>query len=184
MINIKFNNQTYNIKTTIYEFDITTFEKLIQILNNKEYSLYDKWINVFKLVDIPDDIINSLSIDEFNNIVSEFDLKIDIIDIYKSIKIDGVEYFAYKNKFDISIKDFILMQNYLDVNPLKNITKVMAILYKSKEEIKNNVNFDYNYIDAKSLKFKSVTSNYCIPIYNLLNTILLETIKSELNEKS
>lgn len=178
MIKLKYDIQDFKIPTTVYDFDVATFELIFEVINNNQIKLFDKWMQIFKIVGIPDEISTNLSIDEFNDIVSEFNIDITLTKIKPSITIDKIEYKAFKGTFDITVKDLILIQNYLDLNPLKQITKVMAILYKSKYEIDNNVEFTRTYIDEKSTMFKKVSSNYCIPIYNLLNNTLIKTIKT------
>lgn len=173
MINLKFENQVLKIPTDVYEFSIELFEKLFMILQDQEMKLFDKWIKIFILVGIPIELINNLDQDEFNEIVKEFKFDLELTKIKSKIEIDKIEYKAYEKEFDISVKDFILIQNYLSLNPLNNITKVLAILYKSKDELKNKPEFSRIYIEEKALKFKTVKANYAIPVYNLLNNLLL-----------
>lgn len=182
MINLKYKNETISIPTDVYEFDIDLFESLFEVIQNKQIKLFNKWVLIFQFCGIPDEIVNNLSSDEFISIINEFRFDLHLTKIKPKIEINGVEYKCYDKTFDITVKDFILMQNYLDMNPLKNITKVLAILYKSKDEIKNKTVFDRTYIEEKANKFKFVKANYAIPVYNLLNNLLSQQTKFATNE--
>lgn len=173
MINLKYKNELISVPTNVYEFNITQFEQLFMVLKDNQIKLFDKWVSIFKIVGIPDELINSLDIDEFNEIVTEFKFDLALTDIKPKIILNNIEYSCYDKKFDISVKDYILISNYLGINPLTNITKVLAILYKSKDEIKNKTEFTRTYIEDKAIKFKTVSADYAIPVYNLLNKILI-----------
>ncbi len=177
MLTIKFNGQNYNLKNSIKELTVGEFEEVLIILN-KEDNVINKWFEIFILLGLTEQIINHINLDEFKILVREFEFNTSNSLIKKSIKLNGIEYKAYNKKFILTVKDIIMIENYILINPNKYIAEVIAILYTNDDEKLTHTRIK----EKAELIRKEIPSMVAIPIINLLTKTFFANLKTKLDE--
>jgi len=181
MLNIKFDNEIYAIPTTIYEITVGQFEDICIILNKPTTDLIDKWFKIFEVLKMPKAILNSLDKNEFIELTKEISFDLSLTKVRKEIEFNGTTYKAYDKTFNLKVKDILLIENMLTINPNRYIAELIAIIYKSKDE--DETKFDLNYIQSKANIIRNeVKANYCIALINLISKSILNNLNSTINE--
>jgi len=174
MLIIKFNGETYNIKNSIKELNIDEFENIFMIFNNKD-NIIDKWFSILRYLGLTEEIINNISLDEFKDIIHQFDFNTCKNDIQKYIYLNGEEYSSFDDKFILTVKNVLLIEDYITINPNKYLAEVIAILYTNDTEKE----LTHKQIkDKAELIRKQVNCEVGIPIINLLRITFFSNIKT------
>ena len=174
MITIKFKNENYNIKNSVKELTIGELENILNIFT-KEDNFITKWFDVFIYLGLTEEIIDNIGIEDFKKLIKEFDFNTTSTKLKKSFIINGIEYKAFDSKFKLTVKNVLLIEDYLTINPKKYIAEVIAILYTDKL---NNLSIKEK---AKIIR-DHVNGEIAIPIINLIAITFFANLKTNINE--
>ena len=128
MIQIKFEDQLFNLKNNISELTIGEFEKLCEILNKQENPT-KQMTEIMVMLGIPQSIIDEMDINDFNDILKELDYDSSNTELLPSFEFNGKTYVNNPNGFKLSVRNNMLIEEAIDANPIKYMAEVMAILY-------------------------------------------------------
>ena len=177
MLTIKFKGETYNLKNSVKELTVGEFEDILIILN-KEDNVINKWFEIFIRLGLSEEVINNIGLDEFKIIIREFNFNTSNIVIKKSIKINGSEYKCFNSRFKLTVKNIIMIENYILINPNKYIAEVIAILYTKEDEELNHFKVKFK----ADLIRNEVPATIAIPIINLLSKTFFSNLKTNIDE--
>lgn len=165
------------IKNSINELTVKQYEHISAILNDNEKNYIDKWSEIFVYLGVDEDIVDSLMVAEFIELIKGFNITQDLSpEIIQVIKLNDVEYYSYKDgeDFKITVKEMALIENAIKHNDKRYIGDILAILYKNPESDKT-INFDKAHIHFKAeLIRKDITANVAIPILNYIGKIVIK----------
>lgn len=126
--------------------------ELLEKDNLTNIELMFKIISIF--CDIDEEELNKLTIAQVNNIGEQLEWvnKKPKNNFYQSFEIDGIKYGFHPNLHEIKVGEWIDLENLLKT-PIKNLHKLLSILYRPITKIKRGQN-RYNIKD-----YDSVTAN-------------------------
>tara|TARA_R100000458_G_scaffold55931_1_gene60357 strand:- start:2514 stop:3143 length:630 start_codon:yes stop_codon:yes gene_type:complete len=149
LINNLEGEKRYTMPETWEEMDIKTYISVMSLLDEDDEELEQMIKLVHLITGIPKKDINSLNVNQINELKEEID-KLVSSDMNKElkhiIKIDDVEYGFNPNISEMSIGEFADIEHYLKEDIHKNLHKVLSVLYRP---IKNKQGDKYSIIDYK-----------------------------------
>lgn len=156
----------FNLKTDINEFTLIEFEGTMDILNKKELDSIDKYLSIFELLGMPEEISDKLDEEEFFKIIEmmKFDQKMEAgKELIKEITIDGYVYEAYEgDEYKLKIKDLALIESCIKKNGLKYLVESIAIIFKRKD-LSRTEHYAPAHIKHKMELFKNVNAMLVYP---------------------
>lgn len=179
MIIFNYKTDTYSIKNGLDEFTIKEFEDISKILNETDKEPELKWVETFAYLGIPADVLADLKPDDYKNLMEALNFAIEEYPIPKDIEIDGVTCTSYKTNFKITVKEAILIDEYIRKDNHHYLAEVLAILYKSPYMLKDD-NYDKKTIKTKSKYIReNITADVAFPILNYIITKMINRIPNE-----
>jgi hypothetical protein len=178
MIKLKFNGKIYPIKNKLTEFTIGEFEKICELMNSSG-STIERWFNVFELLGIEEDILNNIDIEDFIKIIKDFNLNAKIFkgNVKKEIILNNIKYYAYEDKFRLTVKETALIESYIQKNDNRYLGELVAIVYKNPE-LQKELHFEKAHIHFKAeLIRKNITADIAIPLINFLSKRLIKDVE-------
>lgn len=165
MITVTIDEQEFKIKHSPKEFTIGEYEKMIEIINNKDFDSFDKYFNLFVYLGIPEKLLNQFDINNFSKLIKEYNVNIESLEFTPSFKVDGIKFSSDKETFSLNVKQMRKCIEY--INKDKNgIAEILAILVK--EEGKEDHLSD-NSIRYKANLFRDkVTADIALPFFTSL----------------
>jgi hypothetical protein len=175
------------IKNSISELTVKQYEHISAILNDAEKNYIDKWSEIFIYLGVDEDIVDSLMVAEFIELIQQFNIVQNVTpQIKQVIKLNDVDYYSYKDgdEFKITVKEMALIENAIKHNDKRYIGDVLAILYKNPDSDKT-INFDKTHIHYKAeLIRKEITADVAIPILNYVGKIVIKDFELIENESN
>jgi len=182
MINFKFKDKTYPVKNLTREISLSEFSLINSIVTEEKYDNTEKWINILGILELPEEVIDNLSIQELGLYVKNaFNEKIDnkFID---SITIDGYE---YKVKMDdeglpfIGVTDLKWIEKMLPKGP----EFMVGVLFK-RDDLSKKENYDKAHILHKGkLIGNTLTAEEALPFIIHINLAINNAFKSFIKDE-
>jgi hypothetical protein len=184
MINVRFEDKVYEVKSTMSEILINDFETIISIMNNKK-NYIDRWSEVFIILGLPEAVLENMDSSDFINVIKEIDINTDVeVKLEKEITIDNVVYKTKHDEVKISVKEMRLIEKFIIDNDSKYIGDIMAVLYRN-ESSDDTINFDLSHIKYKAKLFRdNVTVDKSLPFLKYLSTKIVKDFNTIKNEYS
>lgn len=171
MIKIKFEDKDYFIKNNKTEITIGEFEDLCTIYNDNNKTILERWCDILVYLGADSNIVDEFDAFDFKNIISNINLfedETEKSEIFKEVDIDGKLYISYDENFKLTVKENILIDEYISKNTEKYIGELMAVIYKL-EGTDKTIWYDKSHLKFKAELFrKNVTIDKIIPILNYL----------------
>jgi len=129
MYKIKIKENEYEMKNSLDELDYDTYFKVQELILEEDYleRLYKLWI---LLTNIPEDLIQLISMDEMLNIDLNWCFEVPELDIKYEYFIGEEKYFINKNLDNLSYAEYIDGKNFL---MQKDYAKLIAMLLRISE---------------------------------------------------
>lgn len=171
----------YELKNSSEEMTIGEFEKVVEITTapvfnpNKpdephEYeTAYEQWKAVFMLQGLPEEVYNTMSYDEMNQAIQDFNaIRNDELRTVKSFELDGFRYAAFDEKFLLTVRDATEIERICKRHPRRHIAEMMAVLFK-REDLSDAEHYAPAHIKHKAKLFRDqVTAVIAIPYLAIL----------------
>lgn len=170
MLEIIYDNQTFELPSTFDELSIEQFEYITTLLagHNEEV---EKWSNILVYLGLPESATNHIQADEFLDIINEYTLSFDTeAQLIEQIAIDG---YTYQWNGGLSIKDLQMIE--AAVRKGKFLLKSIAILYK-RTDLSFKEHFEPAHIEHKMHLFKEHSVKARLSLWPL-NIITEKVIK-------
>jgi len=174
MIDIKFKEDIYTVKTDINEFTIDEFEDIYYIVNSN-LCKYDKVVKILIRLGIEINLIANLDANDIFNIMKEFNFDYVNGDIKQSIELFGTTYSCYDKSFKLTVKNMLLIESYIKINPKKYFAEILAILYTNKK-------CKLTLKEKTKLIRENITSDIAIPLINIVSISIIDNLKFLAND--
>lgn len=184
MIDIKFNNENYNVKNNLNELTIKEFEEICKILNGKTENTIDKWIKILIYLGLSEDCIDNFDLADFIKVIKEFNLtSVDNPQIVKEFILNNITYRAYDTELRLTVKETALIETFINKNDNRYLGELIAVIYKNVDADRS-INYDKSHIHFKAELFrKELKADIVLPIISYLSKKLIKdlTVMTELN---
>lgn len=137
------------IPNQLTELTVQQFEDITTIHANKEMDAIEKHLAVFELLGIKEDEFEDVSIEEFKQIVKDFNEIKGAKKIINKIELEGYNYTAFEDTFKLSVRDTKHIEKLMSVRYKGYISEILAILFKRDDLTKSE-----HYADAH-IKYKA-----------------------------
>lgn len=174
MIDINYEGKLYHIKNTTKDYTVGEFEELCHILNTDMYK-YDKYVKILLISGVSQEIIDNLDVDELLLLVKEFNFNYKQGKIIKEFKINGIKYTCYDKSFKLTVKNMLLIETYMTLNPQKYFGEVLAILYTNKDCV-------LSLTDKAKLIRETIPAEIVIPIIYEVTANIIDNLNLILND--
>ena len=184
MIKINFNGKEFEAKNQPSEILISDFEKISTILNDISRDEIDKYIEIFSILGIPEEIIDNMDYDEFVAVIKTMQDNFVIDSSFKKeFEINGYTYRAYDgDEFKLKVKEMSLIETYVKKNETKFIGEMMAIIFK-RTDLSKTEHFEPAHIKHKADLFREyLSAEIALPYVGLLSQKLLSNLMVLKNE--
>lgn len=176
MLNIKFNEKDYEIRNQLNELTIGEFEKLSEIMNDKEKNSLEKWSLIFAFLGLPVDVIDSFDTFTFIDIIKEFNIfNLSSVEFAEKLTLKGIDYClkTTDNGLHITVKEMKIIENFVIKDNSKYLANMLAVLYK-RPDVDANITYDNAHIKFKAdLIRDEITADVAIPFITFLSQKLL-----------
>jgi hypothetical protein len=182
MIKFNYEDQIYLVKNLTSEISLSEFSIINSIVMNNNFDNTEKWINILGTLELPEDVIDNLTIEEFSiYIKNAFKDKINN-QFIKNITIDGYEYIV---NFDesgsplINVTDLKWIEKMIDKGP----EFMLAVLFK-RSDLSKKENYDKSHILHKGkLIGVNLTAEQALPYIIFINSAINNAFKSFIKDE-
>lgn len=166
----------YEIKSSLTEWTVGDYEKIIKIFSNENLDNIDKYIKVLEFLGVPDEVLDTMGDEEFFNIINSIlDSNINK-NFVKEIEVDGFKYIAYEGEeYKLVVKDMAKIEGVLRENSDDILSKILAIIFK-REDLSKTEHYDKAHLDYKSKIFKSLSADIVIPYMLLIEDKMVKKL--------
>ena len=152
MINLK----DTQIKNKLEEMTIKEFETITSIINTPSEDYIERWSKVLVSLGARESEVDSLSIDEFIEIVRSFEIGKGIeTNLKKEFELEGYTYRAYDEEFILRVKDLNLIEKCIKQKKDNYLSHLIAILFK-RTDLSNAEHYANAHIEHKAKLFSAL----------------------------
>lgn len=167
------------IPNKMTELTIEQFEKISQILNNKEFDNIEKYVEMFKYLGIEESLWDDYEFNDFKELVQKFNHEsYTPEDAVTSIVIDGYTYVA---ELRLSVKETKLIEKIVNHKPNHYISDILAIMFK-RTDLTNTEHFTDAHLKLKAKMFRAHKADICIPYIVFVTEKIAEYAKANTTE--
>jgi hypothetical protein len=154
MVTIKYKEEEFKLKSDFSELTLTEFELICVILSQTTINDASKIIQIIKALGIPDYVIDEMDINDYNAIVAELNYDSTQTTLLNKFTYDGVEYTNNEDKFKLTVRNNMEIEEVIYKDNVHYMAEVMAILYS---------NDSVTYAQRVTI-FKQMPATYVVPI--------------------
>jgi hypothetical protein len=163
------------IPNKMEELTIEQFEKISQILNDKELDNIEKYMNVFKFLGIEEKMWDDYPFSQFIELVKEFNLNSYTPgEAQLEIELDG---YQYKAELRLSVKETKLIEKIINHKPYNYISDILAVMFK-RVDLSNVEHFDDAHLKHKAKLLRTQKAEFCVPFIVFVTEKISEYAKA------
>lgn len=164
---IQFNygsEEVYELPNEPKEMSLGQFEKIFNITNNDNLGLIEKYMKVFEMLGLPDEVLDSMNQQEFVEAVKKFNDYMIHPTTESKIEINGHTYVSFAGEeFEFMAKDLMKIEKAAISGDGHFPSMLMAILFKD-ESLTNTEHYTDAHIKHKAKLFREhLTADMCLP---------------------
>lgn len=131
------------VPNQLNELTVQQFETITTIHANSELDAIDKHLQVFEFLGVPTIEWDNVEIEEFKEIVRNFNDIQSKPELVNTLELDGYTYTAFEDKFKLSVKDTKHIEKIMHSKHKGYISELLAVLFKRTDLTKAE-----HYVDA------------------------------------
>lgn len=169
MLEVKINDELFNIKQKTSEFTIEEYEHLVMILRDNEVDEFDRYYNLFSYLGIPKYYLDEFDFFNFKDLIVEYNKPIDNnIEMINEILIDGRLFRSYENEFKISVKQMKKAIDYIKKDQNRCMAEILAIIFHEVSKTREENWLESNINERIELFRKKMTADIASPYFLFL----------------
>lgn len=168
----------YNVPTKLSEMTIGQFEKVNKIMSDESSLKIERYIDYLESLDIPNDVILSITDDELFSVIKSIGEKEDITnELLKSFELEGYTYKSYDEEFSIRAIELSMIEKRINKDSSNYFSYIIAILFK-REDLTNREHYTDAHIKHKADLFKNLSAIDFYPYVIMVAEKLSKNLKS------
>lgn len=177
MLKVEFNEVIYDVKNKPEEMSVGLFQKICNILTDKNEYYFENWLKVINELGLPKEAINKIDDDVLLKFIESLDFSSGD-NFIKEFEYDGYIYRAYDDdKFILGAMDLSEIEKVIKSNKDNHAQYIMAILFK-REDLGYKEHYDKGHIDYKArIFYKNMTADVAIPYIWVVNIKLMKHLE-------
>lgn len=177
MVNLKLENETFELRNEANEITLKEFNKIYTILNNQSIGKLEQYCEVFKVLGLPESLIYDMENDSFIELIKSFNAMTITNELpAKEIELNGYNYVAYTgDEFKFKTKDLIEIEKSAKRGVNNFPSFILAIIFK-RSDLTVNEHYEKSHLELKAKLFEdNVNADFAIPYITL---VAKKTLKS------
>jgi hypothetical protein len=167
----------FKFKTNINEFTIEEYEKITRIVDRQQENYIQKWVDIFSILCLDEDIISQLTEEDLFAFIAKLDeVNLPSSEMKKSIKIGDREWIAYEGEeFKLKLRDLSIIETFFKEKQ-DFFAKILAVVFKDPL-LDNNLEIDV-ILEREKLFKNLIAGDYLVYITTIVEKIVkkLESI--------
>jgi hypothetical protein len=184
MINLKLDNETFELRNEANEIDLHELNKIVNIMSFPDLVLTEKFEAIFKVLGLPD---NDMDANAMIDLIKNFNVfKAKNIQLQNEIEMKGYKYVAFEGKeFKFKAKELICLEKEIQKNRIKIaqgketgnlVSYILALIFK-REDLTNNEHYENLHLELKAKLFEDhVKADFAIPYINLISKNIFDLV--------
>jgi hypothetical protein len=180
MVTINYAGESFELRNEAKEVRLSEFNKIHNILSLDKTGHFEKYTEVFKVLGVPEDVIDGMSIEEFVELVKMFnDISQTKENPVQSFEIDGYTYTAYTGeKFEFTAKDLVMLERGFKQGVGSVPAFVLAVIFK-REDLTKKEHFDTAHINHKAKLFSEhLFMDVALPYLGLVSQRVIKQVEN------
>jgi hypothetical protein len=177
MINLKLENETFELRNEANEITLKEFNKIYTILNSQTLGKLEQYCEVFKTLGLSESIIYDMDNDSFIELIKSFNAMTITSELpAKEIELNGYKYVSYTgDEFKFKTKDLIEIEKSTKRGVTNFPSFILAIIFK-RADLTVNEHYEKSHLELKAKLFEdNVKADFAIPYITL---VAKKTLKS------
>lgn len=176
----------WSLKTNLDDFTVGEFESIQKIISDESLETIEKYFEIFEFLGMPSSIQNSLTDEEFFEIIKQFQIENNRTELVPSIELEGYRYLAYEgDRFILRARDLGLIEKFINKEN-HYISLILAVIFK-REDLTNNEHYAPAHLHHKAKLMRELSMAplypYIIHITDNLNKNIKNHIESSENSR-
>jgi hypothetical protein len=184
MVNVKLENETFELRNEANEIDLHELNKLVTIMSYPDLVLTEKFEAIFKVLGMPE---NDMNADSMVELIKNFNVfKTKSIQLKSEIEFKGYKYVAFEGKeFKFKAKELICLEKEIQKNkfklannqtPSNIVSYILAIIFK-RDDLTNNEHYENVHLELKAKLFEeNVKADFALPYINLISQNIFDLV--------
>ena len=152
----------FEVPNQLNELSVQQFETITTIHADTELDAIDKHLQVFEFLGVPAIEWDAVEIEEFKEIVKEFNNLGDKPDLISSFEIDGYTYVAFEDRFKLSVKDTKHIEKIMHSRHKGYISEMLAVLFK-RTDLTKVEHYSDAHIKLKAKLIRELKAEIAVP---------------------
>jgi len=150
------------VPNQLNELTVQQFETITTIHANSELDAIDKHLQVFEFLGVPTIEWDNVEIEEFKEIVRNFNDIQSKPELVNTLELDGYTYTAFEDKFKLSVKDTKHIEKIMHSKHKGYISELLAVLFK-RTDLTKVEHYSDAHIKLKAKLIRELKAELAVP---------------------
>lgn len=150
------------VPNQLNELTVQQFETITTIHAKTELDAIDKHLEVFEFLGVPTIEFDDIQIEEFKEIVKEFNNVQSQPQLVNTLELDGYTYTAFEDKFKLSVKDTKHIEKIMSSKHKGYISELLAVLFK-RTDLTKAEHYSDAHIKLKAKMIRELKAELAVP---------------------
>jgi hypothetical protein len=151
-----------DVPNQLNELTVQQFETITTIHANPELDAIDKHLQVFEFLGVPTIKWDDVEIEEFKDIVRNFNDIQSKPELVNTLEIDGYTYTAFEDQFKLSVKDTKYIEKIMHSKHKGYISELLAVLFK-RTDLTKVEHYSDAHIKLKAKLIRELKAELAVP---------------------
>jgi hypothetical protein len=150
------------VPNQLNELTVQQFETITTIHADPELDAIDKHLQVFEFLGVPTIEWDNVEIEEFKEIVRNFNDIQSKPELVNTLEIDGYTYTAFEDQFKLSVKDTKHIEKIMHSKHKGYISELLAVLFK-RTDLTKVEHYSDAHIKLKAKLIRELKAEIAVP---------------------
>lgn len=169
------------VPNQLNELTVQQFETITTIHAKTELDAIDKHLEVFEFLGVPTIEFDDIQIEEFKEIVKEFNNIQSQPQLVNTLELDGYTYTAFEDKFKLSVKDTKHIEKIMSSKHKGYISELLAVLFK-RTDLTKAEHYSDAHIKLKAKIIRELKAELAVPYLVEIGKKLSKQMPDEVTE--
>ena len=181
MVTINYGSDSFELRNEAAEIKLHEFNKIHNILSIDKLGHFEKYTEVFKVLGVPEDVIDAMEIEQFVELIKMFnDIARPSNETTQSFEIDGYTYTAYTgDEFKFTAKDLVMIERGFKQGVGSVPAFILAVVFK-RDDLTKKEHYDPTHINHKAKLFSEhLYMDVALPYLGLVTKRVIKQVENE-----
>lgn len=171
------------VPNQLTELTVHQFEQITTIHAKADIDAIEKHLDVFVFMGVPESEFDDVQIEEFREIVKQFNQLEGTPAIQQTIEIDGFKYTAYHgDEFKLSVRDTKFIEKVMRDKDKGYLSEMLAVLFK-RDDLSKTEHYTDAHIKHKAKLIQELKAELVVPyLVEIGKKLSTQITKNDLTE--